>query len=82
MSGRRRARRRRERRQAKQSAASRPFTVTTRIALAAGGLLAVLAGAFLLVQGSRQNEARLARVAGILMVLGVVALVVAGIGRL
>lgn len=54
----------------------------TRLGLLVGGSLMILAGAALLVAGGPQTATRLGRVAGILIVIGIVALVVGTIGRL
>ncbi|MGI8826919.1 MAG: hypothetical protein ACR2JC_15000 [Chloroflexota bacterium] len=78
----RRARRRRSRQQAHRPAASRGFTASQRLLAVAGGALAVVAGIAILIAGSRQNEQRLARVAGILIVLGVVGLFIGVWGSL
>ncbi|MBV9280437.1 MAG: hypothetical protein JOZ41_10185, partial [Chloroflexi bacterium] len=51
-------------------------------ALILGGIGLVVAGALLLTVGSSANAARLGRLAGILILLGIVAIVVGGIGRL
>ncbi|GAC1326612.1 MAG: hypothetical protein NVSMB22_17620 [Chloroflexota bacterium] len=56
--------------------------MATRAALIVGGFVSIIAGVTLLSHGGAQNQARLARVAGILVVLGVVALVAATVGTL
>jgi hypothetical protein len=48
----------------------------------AGGVALIGAGAALLVAGSPSNEARLGRLAGILILLGVVLAAAGAIGRL
>jgi hypothetical protein len=53
-----------------------------RLGLAAGGILCVLAGSALLVAGGPGTAARLGRVAGILIVIGVVACIAAAVGHL
>ena len=47
-----------------------------------GGVLLVLAGVSLLIHGGASNAERLARVAGILIIVGLVAALVGALGRM
>ncbi|MGH2448960.1 MAG: hypothetical protein ACRDFS_10220 [Chloroflexota bacterium] len=55
--------------------------VWLRLVLLGGGVLLVAAGIALLTTGSFRNAARLGRLAGILILLGLVAVVIGVIGR-
>ena len=52
-----------------------------RLGLAAAGVVCVLGGSALLVAGGPGTAARLGRVAGILIVIGVVACIAAAVGH-
>lgn len=78
----RKARRRAERARAKRPVQRRELSLAARVGLAAGGAVAILAGVGLLVSGTPSTEARLGRVAGILMLLGIAGIALAIIGRL
>ena len=77
MSSSRRARRRRERQRAKRHVSRRSYPVATRVGVGMAGVAAIVAGVALLLHGGPQTATRLGRVAGVLMVLGFVAIVVA-----
>ncbi len=78
----RRARRKAERTRTKRVPASRGLSPVARIGLAALGILMVVAGVLLLTHGTLQTEKRLARIAGILILIGLVVVVVAVIGKM
>ncbi len=78
----RKARRKAERARARRGVERRGLSVGTRLAITAGGVVAIVAGVALLVSGTPSTEARLSRVAGILILLGIVGIVAAAIGRL
>lgn len=66
--------------------ASRPrrdtrMALGTRVGLVAGGLVATAAGVSLLVHESATNAARLGRLAGILILVGVIVAILGAIGR-
>ena len=77
----RRARRRIERRRAKHARPVRRLPLAARLALTLGGVAVIVAGIVLLTSGSPGTASRLARVAGILILLGVVGIGVAILGR-
>lgn len=79
MSPSRRSRRRYERQRAKKPVRRRTVNPLTRIALVVAGALFVVGGIALVASGSAGNAARLSRIAGILIIVG---LVLAGIGLL
>jgi hypothetical protein len=56
--------------------------VPVRLAVIVGGVGLVAAGVVLLAAGSRQNASRLGRLAGILILLGLVGIAAGAIGRL
>jgi hypothetical protein len=77
---------RRSRRRIARQRASRPvhahrLGAGVRLGLVAAGGCLILAGALLLVAGGTQTAERLGRIAGILIVLGLVALGAAAIGH-
>jgi len=78
----RRGRRRRERQRAKRPPRGKQLSHATRAALVGAGLLAIIGGAVLLGAGGAGNAARLGRVAGILIIIGFVAIGAAAIGRI
>lgn len=53
-----------------------------RVALVGGGLVLIVGGVLLLTHGSAQNAARLGRLAGILILLGILGIGIGAIGRL
>ncbi|GAC1473194.1 MAG: hypothetical protein PVSMB7_26830 [Chloroflexota bacterium] len=59
----------------------RRFTPVQRVGLILLGLLMIAAGAALLVRGNSGTAARLGRVAGIMILVGVVLAVLGGVGR-
>lgn len=77
----RRGRRRRERTRTKAPPRGRRLSPFARIGAIGVGVLLVVAGAVLLSSGSPGNAARLGRVAGILILVGIVAVVAGFIGR-
>jgi Flp pilus assembly protein TadB len=82
MSRTRKARRRDERTRSKRRPATGSMSPATRLALIVGGIACVLGGIALLVAGGPGTAARLGRVAGILIVIGVVASIAAALGHL
>jgi hypothetical protein len=82
MSSSRRRRRRLERERAKRPTRSRGLSPPARVALALGGILMVAAGIGLLGHGGSATEARLGRLAGILILVGIVLLGIGAIGRM
>jgi hypothetical protein len=78
----RKARRRTERARAKRASPTRLMSLPARAGLVVGGVGCVLSGVALLVAGGPGTAARLGRVAGILIVIGVVACIAGAIGHL
>jgi hypothetical protein len=70
-----------ERSRAKRPARSTRIALGTRIAWLGGGGVLVLAGVALLIHETTTNAARLGRLAGILILIGLVCAVVGAIGR-
>lgn len=77
----RRARRRLERQRLKRARPVRRLPLAARLALAIGGVAAILAGVVLLTSGSPGSATRLARLAGILILLGLAGIGIAILGR-
>lgn len=67
----RRARRRQDRARRKRPTQRRQLSVGTRIGMVAGGVVLVVAGVALLSAGQPATAHRLARLAGLLIVVGV-----------
>lgn len=78
----RRARRRVERQRARRPARGRALSLFARLGLLALGLLSIGGGIALLTAGGPGTATRLGRVAGILIVIGSVAVIAAAIGRI
>lgn len=78
----RKARRRADRTRAKRRSPTRSMSPFARVGLIAGGTACVVGGAALLVAGGPGTAARLGRVAGILIVIGLVACIAGAIGHL
>lgn len=78
----RKSRRRQQRQYAKRTRPITRLSPMMRIALIVGGLVAIMAGVALLARGDAQTAARLGRVAGILILLGLVGLGVGLVGKL
>jgi hypothetical protein len=78
----RRSRRRIERQRSKHQAPRRSFSPLARAGILVAGAICVIAGVALLTAGNKQSETRLARVAGILIVLGLVGIGAAVLGWL
>jgi hypothetical protein len=78
----RKARRKAERARARRPVERRGLSAGTRISVALLGVLAVAAGVALLASGTPSTAARLSRVAGILILLGIVGIGVAAVGRI
>lgn len=81
MSVTRKSRRRRERSRAKNPARGSSLSLLARAGLIAAGVVLVIAGAALLIAGGAGNAARLGRVAGILIIVGIVIIVAGTVGR-
>ena len=81
MSRSRRSRRRFERQRARRPE-SRRLSPIVRLGLLIGGAVLIVAGAALLTAGGSANAARLGRLAGILILLGLVGVGVGIVGRL
>lgn len=78
----RRARRRRERERARRPSASRGLPPLQRLLLTGAGLVMIFGGVALLAASASAGSAeRLGRVAGILIVIGLVVLAIGMIGR-
>lgn len=82
MSGARRARRRRDRERIRRVRPTRSFSPLSRGLLLVGGILCILAGIALLTAGGPGNAARLGRIAGILILLGIIAGIFGAVGRM
>jgi hypothetical protein len=78
----RKARRKAERARAKRRVERRSLSIGTRLVVGAAGIVAIGAGVALLFSGTPGTAARLSRVAGILILLGVVGVAVALLGNL
>lgn len=78
----RRTRRKLERRRASRPQRDSRISVGSRLLLIAGGIVAVVVGIALLVHEAAPNAARLGRLAGILIVVGLVIAGIGAIGRL
>lgn len=76
----RRARRRLERQRARHPVARTQRSPIARVALAAMGALGIVAGTLLLVHANTVNESRIARLAGILIIVGLAAAAGAALG--
>jgi formate hydrogenlyase subunit 3/multisubunit Na+/H+ antiporter MnhD subunit len=77
----RRTRRKLERKRAKRPARSNRIALGTRIAWMGGGAVLVLVGVALLIHETTSNAARLGRLAGILILIGLVCAAVGIVGR-
>lgn len=77
----RKARRKAERARARRRVERRGLSIGARIGVAALGILAIVGGVALLASSQAGTAARLSRVAGILILLGVTGIVVAAIGK-
>jgi len=78
----RKSRRRAERVRSKRRSTTQVVSPAARLGLIFGGVACIVAGAALLVAGGPGTAARLGRVAGILIVIGLVACIAGGIGHL
>lgn len=79
----RRARRRNERQRAKRGRTAHPISIPVRVLLLVAGIGLLVGGGVLLTHpAASTTSARLARVAGIMLVIGVVLLIAAALGRL
>lgn len=81
MGRRRRARRRVERERAHRTTPRHDLSPLARLGLAVVGLALIVGGILLVTSGGTTNAARLARIAGIAIILGLVAIGVAAIGH-
>ncbi len=81
MGRRRRARRRIERERAHRTTSRHAISLFNRIGLAVVGLALIVGGILLVTSGSPGNASRLGRIAGIAIILGLVAIGVAIIGH-
>jgi hypothetical protein len=76
----RKARRRLERQRARHPVRRRASSPVRRIGLGVLGSIGVISGAVLLLHATSVNESRIARIAGILIVVGLAALAAAALG--
>ena len=82
MSSSRKYRRRRERSRANRPAVQRRLSASRRLLLVALGVVLVVAGILLLIRGGPGTAVRLGRVAGILIIIGLVLMGVAAVGKM
>ena len=78
----RRTRRRLERQRAKRATRVRRLSPLARLGLIVGGLLMIAAGIAILVAGSSGNAQRLGRLAGILILIGLIIAAAGAIGQM